>query len=181
MLCQNPAYIPLHTVKDYDVNQVIDEIEYPTINDISMKDSVASFRMDDEFVNNIINNHTRRNDNKPSVDRKSKINAVIRYEKQELSQVFHAQEKLAEKALDTSKKLLNSEQEWKRNELMRESGVLENKRDDYSIKEQKYLYQILELEAIKDDYVCLLIVFCCLFFFCYYIIYLLQYFFFFRS
>lgn len=124
-ICENPKYSPIKE-QNGDVNG-IEDIEYPNLEDIQMKDN---------SMNNSI----------PSVDRSMKPNAIKAYESKKTQlELMEEKEKLVDKTLETEQELLNLETNL--------NQIVNNKEnnEDSSMQERGYLFKIWELQSKQDD------------------------------
>lgn len=105
-----------------------EELEYPNLEDIQMKD-------------------TSLNKQVPHVDRSVKMNAIRAYETSKSAlQLLEENEQIANKSLQTEKELLALETDFKK--IVTDKENLE----DSAAKEQSYLFKIWELQAKQVDY-----------------------------
>lgn len=125
MKCENPQYSPPRE-NNGDLYG-IEDIEYPNLEDIQMKDSSMN-------ISTI-----------PLVDRSMKPNAGKAYDSKTKLELMEEKEKLVDKTLETEQELLSLETSY--------SQVVSDKENNEgsAFKEQKYLFQIWELQSRQDD------------------------------
>lgn len=125
MKCINPQYPSPKTSKS-DM-PVLEEIEYPNIEDIQMKDASL-------------------NKSIPHVDRSIKPNKTQPFDSPKTQlELLEEKEKIMNKSLLNEKELLNLETDYKQ--------IVSNKEnhDDSTSKEQQYIFKIWELQAKEND------------------------------
>jgi hypothetical protein len=143
MMCTNPSYKPPPAFVD-DQEVEIDGIEYPSLNDITMKDNSFGLRTPSTIA-----------PNRPGINRDSKIVAMQTYQEKEkqISEILDAQEQLSNKSLATEKERVEVETEWGDAHMQKENVNTEEEIRKFEQLEQKYEYQLMELENKQKDYV----------------------------
>jgi USP8 dimerisation domain/Rhodanese-like domain len=140
MLCTNPHYKPDHLAVSKDQYPAWDEIEYPNVGDIVMKD--ASFG-------------ASTTSGPPGVDRNSKAAAINRYEvkSRQVVEILEQQEELAKKALANEQERLTVETEWDDAHVQKEQVASAEEKVKLEQLEKKYEYDLLQLENEQKDIV----------------------------
>jgi ubiquitin carboxyl-terminal hydrolase 8 len=129
MKCSDPHVKPPKDVSD-NFSPSMDDIEYPNVEDIVMKDTSSNASM----------NKT------PLVDRSTKNNAIKTRESMNRSQqeLLEYKEQLMNKSIQNSKDLIKLASDY--------SSISDNKENDEDVtKEQNVLYQIYELNTRQKD------------------------------
>lgn len=138
-LCTNPMVQP-PSLPQNNLN-LIDDIEYPSVFDIQMKDEIISNINDST---NTIKTPTRIT-NKPVIDRASKQAAIKTYDekKKAIDEIVTEQKTLLEKAKENDK------------ELQKVAKQLDNiyKKNQWTASEQQLLYNMMQLECAAEDFV----------------------------
>ncbi|GAB0096117.1 Ubiquitin carboxyl-terminal hydrolase [Sergentomyia squamirostris] len=137
MQTTNPkAKAPIMMERD---ENLLEEIEYPSIGDIVMKED----------------NFTGDSSAYPRVDRGSKAAAIVTYEQKErfMQDLLQEQESITEKVLDMEKRRLTAEKDWEElNQIQQEKAAVEEQKQALQAKEQELLYSMLQLENKERDY-----------------------------
>uniref|UniRef100_A0A182NZ17 Ubiquitin carboxyl-terminal hydrolase n=1 Tax=Anopheles dirus TaxID=7168 RepID=A0A182NZ17_9DIPT len=127
--CSNPSYRPPTTVNGTGEN--IDDIEYPNISDIPMKE--------ESFT---------KPGFKPTIDRNSKVAAVTLYEarKKPLEDILVEHEQILDKSKQNALEIINTETELKNLEQQQplEPGVDET--------QESLLFEVMQLKDRQRDY-----------------------------
>lgn len=129
-LCTNPmVQAPSSPQNDYNL---IDDIEYPSVSDIQMKDEVLSTT-------------TATSPIKPQIDRSSKQAAIKTYgEKQKaIHEIVAEQEVLLEKAKENDEELEKAAKQW--------NNIYDKKQ--LTTSEQQLVYNMMQLESAAEDIV----------------------------
>lgn len=146
MQCTNPnVQAPVDLAAD---SNVLDDIEYPSINDITMKDT--------NKFESTSGQHPSGDVSRPTIDRKSKAAALKTYdEKQKMLDLLQEQEALVEKVLENERKRLEAENDWQSvsKQVKQMDGTDQN--EILKSREQELLYNIMQLESKERDYVSL--------------------------
>lgn len=143
MQCTNPnVQAPVDLAAD---SNVLDDIEYPSINDITMKDT--------NKFESTSGQHPSGDVSRPTIDRKSKAAALKTYdEKQKMLDLLQEQEALVEKVLENERKRLEAENDWQSvsKQVKQMDGTDQN--EILKSREQELLYNIMQLESKERDY-----------------------------
>lgn len=126
--CTNPS---VQAPRSEEKEMYIEEIEYPSILDITMKDDQ---KKDDAFT-------FTPSQQRPSIDRSSKKAALKTYGERQSVDILRDQEVVVEKSLHQSKLLLQAEGELQ---------TLSNNENEQQIKQALY-YKMLQLENARKD------------------------------
>ena len=137
--------------------EVLDDIEYPSIHDITMKDDTV-------FIGNTSNNHlsnysypsqNQRVQQPPVIDRSSKLAAQRVYDEKKTGlDVVIEREALVDKAIQNEQTLLESETQWKKiNQLVERAHDTDEQKINLLAQQQYLLYKILQLESSERDFV----------------------------
>lgn len=145
--CTNPS-VQAPQQNNNDI-ETIDDIEYPSINDITMKEDV-------------MNEPNTKHKQRPSINRASKPAALRTYEQSQqnqqppepqenpINEIIRDQETLLLRAQHNDMLLDSASKKWQSifelKQLQAEGAVL-------STAEQEVLYNIMQLESKADDYV----------------------------
>lgn len=108
----------------------VDGIEYPTLEEIEMKDKTMS--MDRSVI-------------APTIDRSMKKNAVEAHERS-IGEVIEELEQVMDKSLQNEKEWLNAENDYKKVITEKENN------DDTSAREQALIFKMWELQSKSNDY-----------------------------
>ncbi|XP_037952640.1 ubiquitin carboxyl-terminal hydrolase 8-like [Teleopsis dalmanni] len=141
-LCTNPTVqSPHHNQQN---NDMIDDIEYPSIHDITMKDDMRPFSRSPLNFNQYTNSVVSTNQERPFIDRSSKTAALKTYnEKQKaIVEIMKEHDELVEKAQANDEQLEQAQQKW---------NTVTNV-NKLSTAEQQLLYNIWQLESAAEDY-----------------------------
>ncbi|XP_075146576.1 ubiquitin specific protease 8 isoform X1 [Haematobia irritans] len=127
--CTNPS-VQAPSTPQNDLN-IVDDIEYPTVSDIQMKDEVLSTT-------------TATSPIRPLIDRSSKQAAMKTYSEKEkaIDEIVKEQEILLEKAQENDEELQKVAQQWKN---------IYNKKQ-WNTTEQEIVYKMMQLESAAEDY-----------------------------
>lgn len=130
--CTNPnVQAPNSFIIERDL---MNEIEYESINDITMKDDTIPK----------INRSTKLAALKTYSDNKSEIN---------ISNLLEEQEKLADKSLQIEKKRLETEKNWKTLQQDSQNVTDDDEKMEIEEKEQELEYAVLQLDNEQRDIV----------------------------
>lgn len=142
-LCTGPVLQP-PSLPQNNLN-LIDDIEYPSVRDIQMKDEII-LNINDST--NSVKTSTY-NANKPIIDRASKQAAIKTYDekKKAIDEIVTEQKTLLEKAKENDE------------ELQKVAKQLVNiyDKNQWSASEQQLLYNMMQLESAAEDFVSLVI------------------------
>lgn len=135
-LTTNPKPIELSLNKTSHF--VLDDIEYPSLNDISMKEDIfSSANKENEFLD-----LRRTKLARPDINRDKKPNTLKQQNGSvKVEDIIEEREKLAEKSLRVEEERLEAEAKWHEAET-------DNKQDE---EKQALLYKILQLENTQRD------------------------------
>lgn len=125
MKCFNPQFSPPKAINGD--TPAIEDIEYPNLEDIQMKDSSLNI-------------------SSPQIDRSMKLNAMKAYETSKTSlQLLEENEQIMDMSLRNERELLNLETDLKQ--------IVSNKEnnEDSTAQEQSYMFKIWELQSKQTD------------------------------
>lgn len=143
--CLNPNY-ERQASKEASNGLNMEGIEYPSIQDISMKDNVMpSFGLTGKLITT---------PGKPKVDRSSKVNAINTYKEKNYEEVLQIQDDIATKSLKNQKELLEAENNLKK--ITEEKENVDTNQPDYQRMletENELKYKVMQLEQKEKDFV----------------------------
>ncbi|CAG9568411.1 unnamed protein product [Danaus chrysippus] len=131
----NPRAVPPTT---NDVDDMLDEIEYPTWSDLSPPPLT-------------VNRSAKPSE--PLVDRSSKLAAVQLYEERArgVQNILEQQERIADTSLTLEMQRLEAEQDWEKVRSQREGEQRDEMRAMYKLREQEIISQLMQLENKQYD------------------------------
>ncbi|XP_017466689.1 PREDICTED: ubiquitin carboxyl-terminal hydrolase 8 isoform X1 [Rhagoletis zephyria] len=148
-LCTNPSVqAPQQNNNDFDL---IDDIEYPSINDITMKDEISGQSYTSRPGSSLSRPLTFALSPPPSVDRSSKMAAMKTYEQkqQPIVELAKEQKELMEKAQVNDEQLKKASQKL---DSIFEKNKQSPDKMPMSATEKELLYYIMQLESEATDY-----------------------------
>ncbi|XP_011189525.2 ubiquitin carboxyl-terminal hydrolase 8 isoform X1 [Zeugodacus cucurbitae] len=149
-LCTNPS-VQAPQQNNNDLN-LIDEIEYPSINDITMKEEISGHSYTPRPGSSMSRPLTfTMSQSPPSIDRTSKMAAVKTYEQKQkpIVELAKEQEELLEKAQANDEQLKKASE--KLDTIFEKSKQSPDKKQ-ITAKETELLYYIMQLESAAADY-----------------------------
>lgn len=132
MYCTNSNYIV--TTMDTRYNLSVDDIEYPDINDIRMKE--------DSFGSQ---------PGRPVVDRNSKAAALHIYESKSKGEILEEQEKLVDRSIQNEMDMLSAESELKKIHAVEATVADDEEKKKMRQKITELKYKIMQYENSRDD------------------------------
>lgn len=129
-MCTNPM-VQAPSTPQNDLN-LIDDIEYPSVFDIQMKDEILSTTKATSPI-------------RPMIDRSSKQAALKTYSEKEraIDDIAKEQEILLEKAQENDEELQKVSKQW--------NTIYDKKQIDAS--DQEIIYKMMQLESVAEDFV----------------------------
>lgn len=117
---------------------MLDDIEYPSLDDIIMKDSSLT--------------GSNKSIKIPGIDRSSKADAIKHYEDKNVTQLLEEQEKLANKSLQNEKDMLTTQLEIKKIMHDKEDSI-SNDVEEKELLSNERLFRMMQLESKQKDYI----------------------------
>lgn len=119
---------------------MLDDIEYPSLDDIIMKDSSLT--------------GSNKSIKIPGIDRSSKADAIKHYEDKNVTQLLEEQEKLANKSLQNEKDMMTTQLEIKKIMHDKEDSICNDVEEKELLStERQSLFRMMQLESKQKDYI----------------------------
>uniref|UniRef100_A0A1A9VF11 Ubiquitin carboxyl-terminal hydrolase n=1 Tax=Glossina austeni TaxID=7395 RepID=A0A1A9VF11_GLOAU len=139
--CTNPTVVtPQLSSTLIESSAVIEDIEYPSVNDIQLKDDIIAKNQS----NSSLTNHKTSSSGRPTVDRSSKSAAMKLYDEKRnaINEIAKEQEVLLEKAKENDEQLEQIAEQL--NSVDRKKQLING--------EKEMMYQFMQLESEAEDY-----------------------------
>uniref|UniRef100_A0A1A9WJT6 Ubiquitin carboxyl-terminal hydrolase n=1 Tax=Glossina brevipalpis TaxID=37001 RepID=A0A1A9WJT6_9MUSC len=138
--CTNPTIVGPQSNSTIIEYGLVEDIEYPSVNDIQLKDDIIAQNQS----NSSLSNHITLTSNRPAVDRSSKLAAVKLYnEKQQvITDIAKEQEILLEKAKE-------NDQQYE--QIAEQFNDIYNKKE-FTNADQQIVYKLMQAESAAEDY-----------------------------
>lgn len=140
--CTNPTVVmPQLSSTLIETSALIEDIEYPSVNDIQLKDDIIAKNQS----NSSLTNHKTSSSGRPTVDRSSKSAAMKLYDEKRnaINEIAKEQEVLLEKAKENDEQL---------EQIAEQLNSVDHKKQLIN-GGKEMMYQFMQLESEAEDYV----------------------------